>query len=807
MAPLAYPLVEERRAELVNFKGNQQPIKRKGLFLNPTSSTSPLRRHSVADDPKYPHFRWWADPQPQWDQWVDKLSPKYSYIWQKAGIFDAIMASKFKLRRDTPSLLGVCRYWSKQTNTFVFPWAEATITLEDVMTLGGFSVLGEPVRVNEPVGGVIGYMVNKMEVELNNFKRKHLKGEQFQWMKRYLGRGNGDETEHIAFLSMWLSRFVLIAANEKSIRKCVFQVAVRLAIGTRIAMAPAVLAVIYRDLGKVKEYLCKKFKTPIPICAPMNIVQLWLWERFLPLRPNLKSLMSPDTPRASRWSMSGKAMDFSSAMEVLESPDEFQWRPYVDELKHEGRWYFSCETHDEDLLSFAKCLRACALVGLDCIEQYQPHRVAMQFGLDQDIPKFVPRVNDSWEAAWKTYDISSKNVKFYVSPGFFSADVTVEYSTWWRNMKKKNMKRKQAQDLSSDQMKKVQGCNETELSTSPALRPGEVHGALENSETMKKNLDLRSKVELGIEKQQKEDLRPDSVFKEGVTGAIEETNEGELHNEQAETDTLKEEKEKQLEEESQTVILNASENETMKCSLKANAVEFNHHLLVSEKPEEKCQREESNHELKRKREETEETEEKVPAKKRDLEQESEGKTEETKKKKERNLTSTKELELESIGKSEVARNKSLECESMRGMKEIEVIEETQERNLESIDKTEEMKKIEEKDQVRVRELEFESRCEANDVEVIDERDPASNKELQPGSNGTTEELTKKAVECEPMCATKEIEESDSAKKKELERDMKISRLKEEIASIQVQIRYWESVAERQSKLKKVYCAP
>ncbi|KAL0770237.1 hypothetical protein Bca101_035387 [Brassica carinata] len=35
--------------------------------------------------------------------------------------------------------------WCPETNSFVFPWDEATITLEDVMVLLGFSVLGSPV--------------------------------------------------------------------------------------------------------------------------------------------------------------------------------------------------------------------------------------------------------------------------------------------------------------------------------------------------------------------------------------------------------------------------------------------------------------------------------------------------------------------------------------------------------------------------------------------------------------------------------------------------------------------------------------
>jgi hypothetical protein len=36
---------------------------------------------------------------------------------------------------------GVVEKWCSETNTFVFPFGEATITLEDVIVLGGYSLV------------------------------------------------------------------------------------------------------------------------------------------------------------------------------------------------------------------------------------------------------------------------------------------------------------------------------------------------------------------------------------------------------------------------------------------------------------------------------------------------------------------------------------------------------------------------------------------------------------------------------------------------------------------------------------------
>ena len=45
-----------------------------------------------------------------------------------------------------------------------------------------------------------------------------------------------------------------------------------------------------------------------------------------------------------------------------------------------------CSDFDDEMKSFFRCLCACELVGLDCKEKYMPHRVVMQFGMDQDLP-------------------------------------------------------------------------------------------------------------------------------------------------------------------------------------------------------------------------------------------------------------------------------------------------------------------------------------------------------------------------------------------------------------------------------------
>jgi hypothetical protein len=87
---------------------------------------------------------------------------------------------------------------------------------------------------------------------------------------------------------------------------------------------------------------------------------------------------------------------------------------------------------DEELKSFTRYLRACELVGIGCVEQYSPHRVAMQFGMDQDLPGPVKRRNETQELSWKRFDKQIKNAVLYIPSRHRKPDVTLRYLEWWK---------------------------------------------------------------------------------------------------------------------------------------------------------------------------------------------------------------------------------------------------------------------------------------------------------------------------------------------------------------------------------------
>ncbi|KAL5077538.1 hypothetical protein RYX36_016522 [Vicia faba] len=56
----------------------------------------------------------------------------------------------------------------------------------------------------------------------------------------------------------------------------------------------------------------------------------------------------------------------------------------------------------------------------------------MQFGMDQDVPGYVSRFNETKEVAWKNYTRTSSDTSLYFPSRFFEADVTTRYAKWWK---------------------------------------------------------------------------------------------------------------------------------------------------------------------------------------------------------------------------------------------------------------------------------------------------------------------------------------------------------------------------------------
>ncbi|XP_071722240.1 protein MAIN-LIKE 2-like [Rutidosis leptorrhynchoides] len=450
--------IQEEREELM-VGGDGQLIRKNAHFI-----TAPIiTRHLDAviklslppnlSETKFQAEKWplqltydgWRKPSSQWKKWVDRLRPKFQPLWRKVGIFGAIMSSTLNnIRKDFNLVMGLAERWNCSTNTFVFPWGEATVTLEDVMILGGYECVNGLPLVTRLLPDIDD--LKKIEEKLKR-GRKSRGAERRQvdmWLKNFMDCGS--TIEHEAFLSYWLANFVF-PASKGAIQDCIFPIAVRLARGMRFAFAPAVLASIYRELRILKNLIvacndCNpgesktRRKLEVTLYSPIQLVQLWAWERFQVLEPMSKSISSSIELRAARWdNVNFLFLELEHIRIALDSgKDTFRWRPYAVFLdnwqfpkfyKEKDGWVVVETDMDEEIVSFAQCLRVSELVGIEeeTIEVYLPHRVAMQFGLDQDIPVHVARCPD-----WRNY---SSLLSLYIPSRVFEPNITSRYKKWW----------------------------------------------------------------------------------------------------------------------------------------------------------------------------------------------------------------------------------------------------------------------------------------------------------------------------------------------------------------------------------------
>ncbi|XP_024634639.1 uncharacterized protein [Medicago truncatula] len=455
--PLKDTIMEIREGFMISPVGDSKQTFRTAHFLKPIASSihelnfneinlNSSSSCSVSEAKEWPlkiHFNGWHYPHEKWIKWVDELQLKYESVWKKACIFEPIMSTKSCIIKNQDLVCGVVEKWCCETNTFVFLFGEATITLEDVIVLGGYSLFGLPVFAHLEDQEMREVEQKLINIESQERISKGMAPSTSVWMDIFIDKGS--EVEHEAFLATWLSIFVF--PHKYSLVKCsLFPVAVHLARGNPISLAPAVLASLYNDLRLFKNTIVdfKKFPDKFPfmldvnVQSPFYLVQVWVWERFKNLQPQPKLGNNRDHVLL-RWH-NVKALKIDNVRLALDSViDDFIWRPYVQYVDKCGVFYpkdetlvpFKKDLVVEQMLSFVIFLRVSELVGFESIEQYLPHRVAMQFGFDQDVPGYVSRLNETKAIAWKNYSRPLSDTSLYFPSRYFEAGITSRYAKWW----------------------------------------------------------------------------------------------------------------------------------------------------------------------------------------------------------------------------------------------------------------------------------------------------------------------------------------------------------------------------------------
>lgn len=178
-----------------------------------------------------------------------------------------IKISRTNLRYYPTMLLASIFFWEGSTNTFQFPCDMLTSTLFDVTTITGLNPLGENFTLTLET-------TNEFTIEQFSFKNFIIDNHDKKTTKV-------SDTEHIAFLTLWLSYYIFCSDSLQVAKKFV-PLSIHLHEGRNISLSKLILANLYQSLGEASYKLKQLPETSksFLLSGPLWLLQLWPNARF-----------------------------------------------------------------------------------------------------------------------------------------------------------------------------------------------------------------------------------------------------------------------------------------------------------------------------------------------------------------------------------------------------------------------------------------------------------------------------------------------------------------------------------------------
>ncbi|XP_008229292.1 PREDICTED: uncharacterized protein LOC103328662 [Prunus mume] len=330
----------------------------------------------------------------------------------RAQVLDAVFLSKlWYIHIEAKMLCHVVRRWSTATHTFVCSWGEFTPTLDDVANISRLPVCGDrsPFDI-----APTPKEVDKLAVLRRGAPTSLSTSLQFSNWIQYFGDANRREHCRLAaFIALKLGRFVLCDFSHDCLHEHVFSLALAIARGDTIPLAPMFLGHLYRLLNQT-QLLEKSTSGTMGMETLLNsgFLQVFLWELLkgldvhsLPHSHAMKladwgkgSYMLESIPLVCRWfkRMQRKGQNF---LKLLDKVENFVFRPYGTSAETFTFVPFYADVSDtvEVLVAMSQGgqFRKYALLNvtpiplptlgdsrLEIYVPYAPHQVRQQFGLD-----------------------------------------------------------------------------------------------------------------------------------------------------------------------------------------------------------------------------------------------------------------------------------------------------------------------------------------------------------------------------------------------------------------------------------------
>lgn len=181
------------------------------------------------------------DPQ-DYLAWMAKVEKKKASFWKDMGIFDLIELSKVGPAYCQNMLLASLYFWDSTHQTFHFGCGMMTPTLFDLAAIVGLKPIGEDFNPLYLTEDSIGFEVSRAAYSshINYYHDKTTE--------------EVSDTEHIAFLALWLCIHVFCSKSIQVAKKFI-TIANQLHVGRKLCLSEMILVHLYECLGEGVTHL------------------------------------------------------------------------------------------------------------------------------------------------------------------------------------------------------------------------------------------------------------------------------------------------------------------------------------------------------------------------------------------------------------------------------------------------------------------------------------------------------------------------------------------------------------------------
>nr|ABF96294.1 hypothetical protein LOC_Os03g26690 [Oryza sativa Japonica Group] len=145
-------------------------------------------------------FKSWPSLEKSWPVWYKRVSASMQAHWDEIGIGQALSLTIANSAKDEPLIAAATYFWSNTLNAFLFNQGPMTPTLLDIIMITGLDVTSS---------------ANSMSLNTKNtfdFKTKSIGGWS-GYIAAYMGKRPVTSREHVAFLLMWLEKFLFCGSS------------------------------------------------------------------------------------------------------------------------------------------------------------------------------------------------------------------------------------------------------------------------------------------------------------------------------------------------------------------------------------------------------------------------------------------------------------------------------------------------------------------------------------------------------------------------------------------------------------------